>query len=244
MLPKMDMCGSIDDLYRNLCQQFEYGYCNDGEKYTGKKLDKDNYEHYKTLSPIDFMKHKVGTCFDFARFEFEYIVKYLYNSSEEISDLKLWYIECVQGPYRPCHTWVSYRRHGELQALEVSWYKHRGIHTYKTEDDMLDDYAKRHCKSKDYVILKIGPRGFGDRTNGLTAPEFMDLMWKTGRVVRRKGDINRPEQLEENVKETVSEYVYNVKYLRAYKSHLSEIAVALLLQENKECYDSIRQIFG
>lgn len=212
MIPKMDMCGSIDDLYFNLTQQFEYGYYHRGVKYTGNKLEKDRFEHYEVSTPENFMKHRVGVCFDYAIFEYLYISKYFMPLKDhEITDLKFWYIECVNGTIRPTHTWVSYRRHGEFEVLEASWYNYRGIHKYDNENDMLKDYADKHCESKDFVIMKIDAKNLDKRAVGLNCTQFMDYMWKIGTIVRKQGKINRPEYLSESTSSDFRNVVYTIE---------------------------------
>ena len=246
MILRLKDVNGIGDLFKFLCDEFDYGYYSNGVKYTGKRLDEDEYEHYKTLSIDNFMKHKVGTCFDFARFEYVYILENIYGENDEpITDIKFWYIENVKGPYRPCHTWISYKRHSTVEAFEVSWFKHRGIHTYKNESEMLKDYANKHCKSKDYVIIEVDPMGLANnKLDGLTPPEFMDFIWHNGRVVRKSGDINRPDLLQEMGERLVHNYVKNLRYLKENSESITDFDQAIITLANNDYYESIIAIFS
>lgn len=177
-IEKMNMCGSFDDLYRNLCMGFGYGFIRNGKKYKDKNLD---FDKYRTLSPNEFIKHHIGICWDYAEFEYLYISKFFPELKPQI-----WYIEhSDESGDRPTHTWVSFHDDGMIKVMEVSWLSNRGIHSYKSEKDMVDDYARKHCKGKNYVIFKIEPV----KKYGLSCDEYMSHVWETGKCVRKVGHV-------------------------------------------------------
>ena len=172
---------SIEELYKYLLT-FDYGYWYDGKQYTGKNIEY-NWDHYHTISPSNFVKHKVGNCWDFSEFEYLWIKE----NHPELNP-QIWYIESIDSDGdRSTHTWVSYEEDDMTKVIEVAWGSQQGIHTYKSVDAMLDDYSKKHCEyhgGKSYVVFKIPPV----KRYGLTPGVYMLKAW-CGKRVRKVGKI-------------------------------------------------------
>ena len=256
-IEKMKMCGSYDDLYRNLCMGFSYGFFHNGTRYKGD----GSFDKYRTISPEDFEKHHIGICWDFAEYEYLYISRFFPELNPQ-----MWYIEHIDDDgKRPTHTWVSFHSDGMIKAMEVSWLSNRGIHSYKSEKDMVDEYAQKHCKGRDYVIFKIEPV----KKYGLSCDEYMAHVWNTGKCVRKVGHVisyGTDGEVMESTKDDLKKYSPKIQRERIrnqasliqqqYKKNLDMIwnmmdknhndykAISKLENENDELFRKIEDLYG
>jgi len=156
-----------DDLFKRIKQRnqelnhYDYGFI-----YKGKK-ESENFDHYRTISPEDFEKHKLGVCWDYVEQEARDFKSFGFkNTNKPLEDMQfsLYYIcHTTEDGINPTHTWLGFKYNGNVYAFESSWLSHQGIHKFKDEKSMISTYAKWHksgIKSKiiNQYIIKYAPR--------------------------------------------------------------------------------------
>ena len=163
----------------------DYGILINGKIYTDDDID---WSKYKTISPSDFNKYFVGTCWDYTEYEAD-MFEYLFDFKHTLNDLKekeysMYYMQIDDNNKCPTHTWITYKLNGRIYLFESSWKKYQGITKYNTEEEMMKDYIKKHKafhKAKDNPIIVTK---YNRNTKfGLTPNQFMRGCIKEGKVI-------------------------------------------------------------
>lgn len=168
---------------------FDYGFMYNGKKCTGYDLD---FLVYKTLTPQEVLKYRIGTCWDYTTVEYLLFKKYMPDIT-----CQCFYVEAEDDTN---HTWLAFYRDHSINIFEYSWYDLRGIHTFSTEAEMLNFYTIKFlaatssfCRS--IVVFKYIP----PNKYHLSPDEFMYHVTNTGQFVN---DMNRYHNsvIERNIK--------------------------------------------
>ena len=163
----------------------DYGILINGKIYTGENID---WRKYKTISPKDFEKYFVGTCWDYAEYEAKQFEE-IFGFKHTLNDLKekeysMYYMQIDDNNKCPTHTWITYKLNDKIYLFESSWKKYQGITKYNTEKEMMKDYIKKHKafhKAKDNPIIVTK---YNRNTKfGLTPNQFMRGCIKEGKVI-------------------------------------------------------------
>lgn len=152
----------------SILNKFSYGYFYDGHKIEGIELERNNFSHYKTISPIDFMKYKIGICWDYTNFEAWYFNQYFSNL-----EYAMYYIETNDDKGKLyTHTWLAYYNDDNCIVIESSWSEYAGITKYDNEQNMVKEYVDRFMSDKDnqecVVYTYVLPNKYG-----MTTDEFI-----------------------------------------------------------------------
>lgn len=163
-------------------KEFDYGYIKDGKPYTGNNFDK-----YKTIDPKTFEKYRIGTCWDYTAYEYEYFKKEF-----DFDKLKstAYFIQEEDGKDNPSHTWLAYETNGYTYIFEASWKKYKGIFEYESKDKMLKDYIKKFLRNNGtdpniakYIVLEFVP----PTKYGLTSDKYLKYIYNNSKVVLNHG---------------------------------------------------------
>ena len=114
--------------------------------------------------------------------------EYLFDFKHTLNDLKekeysMYYMQIVDDNICQTHTWISYKLNDKIYLFESAWLKHKGIHQYKSEKDMITDYIKKFktfYKSKNSIIVTKYTK---NNKFGLTPNQFMRRCIKEGKVI-------------------------------------------------------------
>lgn len=177
---------NIGSFYQYLCQNFNYGLVINGKP---AEFTDENEQEYRTLSTSAFEKHKTGTCWDFAEYEYLYIKKYYPELNPQ-----LWYIECrdPDGDF-PTHSWTSCNAPiNGVMAIEVSWYDKRGIHRFKDATEMIETYSKWHrsqykCPKAKFIVMNYEPVSLD--VSGIPFLSYMKYVLSHGTKVAGDGNL-------------------------------------------------------
>lgn len=156
---------SIEGLNKTL-NFFDYGYVIDRKKYY------DNFNKYRTLTTKEFVKYKIGVCWDYADFyykilknEFKLKPIYIYTEKCKNRDMK----------NLKTHTTIIFYKNGKWNWIESSWEKYKGIHQYNSKKECIEDiYRKFTDDKKDSCITEI--RNYDLKKYHLTADEFLNYL--------------------------------------------------------------------
>lgn len=114
-------------------------------------VDKNNIKHindfdtysddYILQSPNDIIKSQIGVCWDQVELERYYFKKF--NNS-----IKTFFIVHYDDDKCPTHTFLIFEKNNKYYWFEHSWEKFRGIHTYNTLNELLNDIENKfiHCE--------------------------------------------------------------------------------------------------
>ena len=176
---------SIEDFNKQL-NDGDYGILINGKAYTGENID---WSEYKTISPKDFAKYFVGTCWDYTEYEAKVFkdkfgFNFTLNALKHDREFSLYYMQINDGKKYPTHTWLAYRNNGKIYLFESSWKSQVGISEYNTEEEMVKDYIKKHRKENHdkgnpIIVTKYKP----NKKFGLTPKEFMVRCIDQGKVI-------------------------------------------------------------
>lgn len=188
---KLQGINSPEDLYDYL-KHFDYGFVLNGKptKFTGK-----NDNEYRTISPNDYIKYQTGTCYDSS----EYIMLYLDKYFKELKP-KMYYLEYKDNNDRVTHSWVSFTDKSKVYVIEASWGSFKGVHEFNNESEMLNYYIDNLAKENDYIVFQVNPIN----RYGLNYADYMIDRWKTGRLIKKKGDHKCPDSDYQAVTESNS----------------------------------------
>ena len=176
-----------DDLFEKIKKRNQelnhYGY---GFIYNGKK-ETENFDYYKTISPIDFEKHKMGVCWDYVEVEARDLWSYGFNCTikplEKDKEFSLYYIiHTTKDGINPTHTWLGFRYNNSIYSFESSWGKYQGIHKFTSEKAMLNTYQRWHKEDIKSDIDNCYIFKFKPRTKfGKTPMQYMNSIHSTGK---------------------------------------------------------------
>lgn len=161
--------------------EFKWGCVIDGKDCTDEE---GCWDSYRTLTQAQFVKAKMGCCWDYVNYQYWYFGKHFPNVK-----VKCWYIESEPiGEDSTNHTWMSYElpEDSHVYAFESSWKVFTGIHRFDNENDMMDFYVKNqfrnHKQKPDYVIFEYTPY-----RNGISPEIFMRNVFVAGKLARSVG---------------------------------------------------------
>jgi hypothetical protein len=152
---------------------YDYGFLIEGVPTTNIDWH-TQWRQYRTISPEDFYKHKIGVCWDYTAFE----AYYFKNFFPDIK-FKTYYIE-LEGS--DTHTFLVYQLGGKFYHFESSYKKIQGIHKKNSLDEVFDwvlfnmfEGAPKKYKIYEYAIDKYN----------LGCEEFMDYIYDNGKLIKR-----------------------------------------------------------
>ena len=158
---------------------FEYGMLD-------SDLNKTNStSSYRTISPTNFFKYKIGTCWDFVAAEAYYFRKAFANYKITSQDLKdntysLYFIQ-KDDSSKQTHTWLAYMKQNKITVIESAWGKMMGIHTFSSEEEMISKYIESFVSgSQKYILYKYHPVG----KYGLKPDEYLDYIYEHAKEIR------------------------------------------------------------
>lgn len=170
--------------------QYDYGIIINGKVYTGYDID---FSKYKTISPEDFYKYKVGVCWDYVEYEAYYfsnelemrLTKYQLKEGNTYSMYYMQHID--KDGDTPTHTWLGYKLDSKIYSFESSWKSMQGIKRHSTEKDMVNYYLNEQAKYYesqnnqlgDYVVIKYSQMP----KYNLTTDEYMKIVFDRGFVI-------------------------------------------------------------
>lgn len=153
---------------------FEYGFIKDGKKYRDDDIDFTNYE---TMHPLDVMKYKIGTCWDYTTVEHLLFKKYL-------PDI---YTEClyIEADDSSTHTWLIFYQNRKIYIFEYSWYDYRGIFEFNSFPEMLNYYIIHFLKSVGSPCHAIAVYKYIPPNQYHLSPDaFMHYVTTTGQLIK------------------------------------------------------------
>lgn len=153
---------------------FSYGILYNNKVITDLDNTNDNdfFKMYRTISPLDFFKYKVGVCWDYTAAERYYFSKYFKY------DFDTYYIE-VEDDTWSTHTFLVYKEEGKFYYFESSFQKYQGVHQF---DDLISifKYVIKNMERNKYryKIYKYDLNKFDFATL-----EFMDYIINNGTLI-------------------------------------------------------------
>lgn len=123
-----------DRVYLTIKDKFndiKLGYRDkEGNRYS---IYQDKYDNEFVLqSPKQLMESKMGSCFDFVELERELI-------SKLGTDLRTYFIYYPDDDFEFAHTFLIYKDESNYYWIENAWLKYKGLHIYKTKNELFDD---------------------------------------------------------------------------------------------------------
>lgn len=163
--------GNIKEL-NDFLNDFDYGFV-----INGKKEYKD-FSKYKTLSTNEFLKYKIGVCWDYADYYFKILknqfkLNPIYLYFEKAKDRNINNLET--------HTTVIFKQEENYVWIESSWKKYKGIHYYYTKDQAIKDiFDKFTTDKKDACATQVN---YNLNKYHLTPNEFLTYLSKNSRYI-------------------------------------------------------------
>lgn len=124
----------------DLMQNIEYGYV-DKNNIKHKTIDENFPNNYILQTPNELIKNKVGICWDQVELERFYFKTNPYN-------IQTYFIVYYDNNKCPTHTFLTFEKENKFYWFEHSWEKYRGIHEYKTINDLLNDVKNKFIKDE------------------------------------------------------------------------------------------------
>lgn len=103
-------------------------------------LEKDDLENLVIQSPKQVMESKIGSCFDQVEYTRDLVTKLGV-------DLRTYLIYYPDTKKEYIHTFLIYKDKSNYYWIENAWYKYRGLHIYKTKQDLFDDVLRKYVKT-------------------------------------------------------------------------------------------------
>ena len=109
---------------------FEYKWMDkDGNFH--EDIIPEMYENYSLMTPEEVEKYKCGICVDQTEFERDWFFRHNY-------DFKIMVIEIDRFDSKPGHQFLIYKENNKYYWFENAWGDERGIHEYKTYEELID----------------------------------------------------------------------------------------------------------
>lgn len=135
---------SVEEILQKM-DAISYGWL-DSKKRKYDVLDDTNSGEYRVRSPKEVQASGLGICWDQVELERFYFKPLSLKSAT--------YFLCYYGDVLcPSHTFLVYRDGGKFYWFEHSWENHRGIHSYSTLKELLEEVRA-------YFIREFVPEGF------------------------------------------------------------------------------------
>lgn len=128
----------------NSLRNIDYGILYNEKVIYDEDYISKNYSIYKTLTPQNFEKYKIGTCWDIVN----YIDFYLKHNLNLTYKLIMFNVEGNVDNPEKTHTFVVYQNKG-WNLVEASWEKYFGIYNYNSLEELLNDYLEKFSQLYD-----------------------------------------------------------------------------------------------
>ena len=123
----------------NIMNKIEYGFKDkDGNNiidYDPKKWKEEFNIFYHLQTPEVLLETKCGVCWDQVELERKLFM-------DENINVKTYFVFISDNDMLPSHTFLTYEDNHKYYWFEHSWNKHKGIHEYNSESDLLLDVVK------------------------------------------------------------------------------------------------------
>ena len=120
---------------------FEYKWMDkDGNFH--EDIIPEMYENFRLMTPEEVEKYKCGICVDQTEFERDWFFKHNY-------DFKVMVIEIDRFDSKPGHQFLIYKENNKYYWLENAWGDERGIHEYKTYEELINDIKNKFVIQND-----------------------------------------------------------------------------------------------
>lgn len=157
--------------------KYDYGMLNNGKKFTNQL----NGGLYRTITPKDFEKYKIGVCWDFANYQ-----SYWFDKNCPEVYYKLYYLE-----WNNCdntHTFLAFKWiDRKWYIFESCWVSHQGIFPFRSEEEMLNYYIDElmiNAENKGYALFSYKRTDEEFKNGG----EFVDYIINNGKLERDNYD--------------------------------------------------------
>ena len=194
----------------------KYGWIDQFGKANYNSNGYDMDKHYKLQSAEEVAKNKVGICWDQCMLEKAWF--------DQTIGCKIYFIDLYSDEYyHQTHSFVVYQENSKYVWFEHSWEKFRGIHKYKSFDDLMKDVKKKfsdYYKKEDDIdkFKHIFISEITDIKPGLTAPEYMKYAYKKGKPIHEhhegKLKLSKDDPINESL-EIIEEFDLNKIYLES-----------------------------
>jgi len=220
----------------------KYGWI---DKFGKANYDSNGYDmdkHYKLQSAEEVAKNKIGICWDQCILEKAWF--------DQTIGCKIYFIDLYSDEfYHQTHSFIVYQENGKYIWFEHSWDKFRGIHKYKSFNDLMEDVKKKfsdYYKKKD-KINKFKHIFISEITNvkpGLTAQEYMKYAYKKGKPIHEhhegKLELPKDDPINESLR-MIEEFDLNKIYLEvgendSDKTVTDQTTVNDEVEDNKESF--------
>ena len=127
----------------NKMEDINYGFVDNNKNIYPDDLnnwDKNFGKLYYLQSPEELMKSKYWVCWDQVELERYYLEK-------ESVKIKSYFIIAYDNMQEPTHTFIVIEDLNSYYWIEHSWQTYKGIHEYKSLDELLNDVKNKFEKS-------------------------------------------------------------------------------------------------
>lgn len=159
------------DLFNFFEKNMKYGFTYRNKVFTDFELDFQNNmdKLYKIRLGEDFIKSSYGVCWDFCEFERDFFETH--TIEHDCYFVESYINQDVGGP---THTFTIFRQNNNWYWFEYSWFYHRGIWKYNSQQEALRDILKKFEEFYDGKLIDIGIYRTEKVTKRLNAYEFVE----------------------------------------------------------------------
>jgi hypothetical protein len=158
-LDEIEKIATSPEDFNKMISAYKYGIADKDLKPV-KDIDSE-FSEYRTLSPENFHKLKMGVCWDYVEAQRE-----LYEKNN--IPHKVYYLE-LDNPQQGTHTIVSRETKDGYSWDEASWKPYVGMHHFDTEEELLSDVARKH---EDAAFDESGKRYKVKKIYEVAKPEY------------------------------------------------------------------------
>ena len=135
-----------------------------------KKLNNISYKEFDTLmSPEQVLKTGSGSCHDQVMYEYDELKK------AGIDPNIIFFIEADKnGQGGETHSLVSFELNGKVFWLENAWEDNKGLHSYKTEKELVKDVVRKWNKKKQFPFVYDGVLNYNDLKPGMDLQDIIN----------------------------------------------------------------------
>ena len=145
MYTKYNKINTPEELFDFMNKNIVYGYLGKDKKIHTEEDNDIWEEEYILETKDDILEYKIGNCWDQVELERDWFKEHNYEFETIYHQVMLNY----NNPY-PTHTMLIYKDNDEWCWFENAWESEKGIHRFKTKNDLLK------CEYKKYIeMLKI-----------------------------------------------------------------------------------------
>ena len=177
---KLGICDKHpDDIYNKL-DTFDYGCIIDGKRYNETNLDEVDWSKYRTTPVKEFVKTKIGTCWDYTNYQHAELSK-----AGIKHETHMLVMDTNDGPIT--HTFTTFEdpiNHRQYW-LEQALYSERGIHPIGSYKDAVSVISKKYDASgkREFDVYRFNPDGMD---SGLTDQEFFNKATADDPIMQNK----------------------------------------------------------